>query len=170
MFYYIDNFVLEWFYENKLNITLFNRLPLEILTKIWKLKRKYELDPIKIKLSIHMNFKQRAGHGGSNIFGFRYSFFYYQYLNENNIHIDQELNITRNDKLLKGIVFSKKSKPPNLKLTQGYSVPITPIEEEEEDGCLLSRAMSTKTKIFSYYVVEDNFDIDIQFENYTKER
>ena len=84
----IEDFVLKWFYENKLFNTFFQRLPLEILTKIWTIIRNVEKNNVIEILSIHIHYKLQSM--GRNIF-YRDELQLFAYRNENNICILPEI-------------------------------------------------------------------------------
>ena len=163
---YIDFIVWEWFNENKLNKTQFQFLPLEILTKIWKLKRKYENMPIKIFLKNHLIYK-RQGQARKMLY---FSGYIQQpYINENKIHIQQDTRIDSMGYKIQEVTFSKYIDRITRSIGDHFDFPIPITSSNNEDEIILSRAMSRRKTIFSFSVVEDDFSKEILFENFTEE-
>ena len=164
----IDFFVWEWFHENKLNKTRFEFLPLEILTKIWKLKRKYEILPIKSFLKIHLIYQLR-GSGRRSLWK-NQKCVHYPYVNENKIHIQKNLKVNVMGIMLKEVCFSKYVERTTRSIGGfgDFCVPVT--RPDEEDGIHLSAALRKRVTLFSFSIAEgDDFNKKIAFENFTKE-
>jgi hypothetical protein len=139
-----DFFVYQWFQDNHLLDTLFQVLPLELLIKIWKLKRKYELNPIKNKLLTHFEFLNRRY--GTNVF---WGPTLFPYRNENNIHIVPTITESRNQILFEMTFWQLQENTDPHKL---FVFEIASVNR-------------LKRKIFSFSVLEDNQKKRISYEN-----
>lgn len=119
----IDFFVLQWFHENKLSNTLFNILPLEILTKIWKLKRKEERKEVQSVLYWHVGHMAKRCRVHYRFHDGRLCTYMVSYKTENSIVVLPEVN-TFEYPLIKRLSFYK-TEPRFPSLGMHLDLPVT---------------------------------------------
>ncbi len=159
----IDFFVLQWFMDNKLNATLFCKLPLEILTKIWREKRIMETEKCCQILTNHYLCRTQIYRSTFNLFRGCFNQDYFTpYTTENGVKIDREyLTMEKTGAISKGIIFSVNYKRPETK----NNLCVTALDEESN----LTRILSRRT-LFQFTVLETNDEKYIEYKNFTKEK